>query len=69
VAVRVLASDIDVLAQRWDIPAGHLPAAAGAYQAYTFEFDNPRQQALTFIVDYGAAAAVRVDKLIVAPAP
>jgi hypothetical protein len=68
VAVRVLGSDAGVLAQRWDIPAAHLPAVGG-YQPYGFEFDNPRQQALTFIVEYGAAAGVRVDKVVVAPVP
>lgn len=66
VSVRVLAADVEYLAQRWDVPVGRLPAGEG-YQNYSFEFHNPRQQALTFIVDYGGAAGVRVDKLVVTP--
>ena len=66
VSVRVLAADVEYLARRWDVAAGHLVVGEG-YQKYSFEFENPRQQALTFIVDYGGAAGVRVDKLVVTP--
>jgi hypothetical protein len=66
VAVRVFASDAEALAQRWDIPVGHLPTARG-YQRYGFEFHNPRQQALTFVVDYQGTAGVRLDRIIVEP--
>jgi hypothetical protein len=64
VAVRVFASDAESLAQRWDIPAAHLPLDE-RYQPYGFEFFNPRQQALTFVVDYGGVAGVRVDQIVV----
>ena len=40
---------------------------ADDYQSYTFEFTNPRQQALTFIVDYGGGGGLRVDKIVVSP--
>ena len=65
--LRVLASDAAALALRWDLPVGHLPAVEAGYQSYSFEFDNPRQQALTFIVEYNGAAGVRVDQVVVAP--
>lgn len=66
-ALRVLASDAAALALRWDIPVGHLPPVEAGYQRYSFEFENPRQQALTFVVEYGGAAGVKVDKVVVTP--
>ena len=65
--LRVLASDAEALAEQWEIPVGHLPTGE-VYQSFTWTFSNPRQQALTFIVDYSAAAGLRVDKVVVAPA-
>jgi hypothetical protein len=64
--VRVYASDPQVLSQQWALPASALPPD-GQYHRLVFEFDNPRQQALTFILDYSAAAALQADTLRVDP--
>jgi hypothetical protein len=65
--VRVLAADAGTFAQRWDVPGADVPAD-GQYHRLRFVFDNPRQQALTFILDYPATVGLRADTLRVEPA-
>jgi hypothetical protein len=67
-AVRVFASDVGALALRWDVPGSGFPTE-GEYHRFSFDFENPRQQALTFILDYPATTALRADVMIVAPRP
>jgi hypothetical protein len=64
--VRVIGSDARVLAQYWDVSAADLPAD-GQYYSLSFEFENPTDEALTFILDYTGAAGVKSDRLIVEP--
>jgi hypothetical protein len=63
--VRVVASDRDSLSERWEVAASDLQA--GSYQRIGFELDNPRQQALTFFIEYTGRAALRADSLTVTP--
>jgi hypothetical protein len=65
-SVRVLGSDAAVLAQRWDVTANELPAD-GRYYSLGYEFDNPADQALTFILDYAGTVGLKADRLIVEP--
>ena len=64
--VRVYASDAQSLSQRWEIAAADT-AADGQYHRLSFDFENPRQQALTFALDYSAAAALQADAMTVEP--
>jgi hypothetical protein len=65
-SVRVLAADAKKFAQRWDVRGAELPADEH-YHHLTFEFENPRQQALTFILDYPASVGLRADVIVVTP--
>jgi len=66
--IRLFSSEVEKFARRWDVSAADLPAD-GRYHRFAFEFENPRQQALTFILDYPAAAGLRADTIIVSPIP
>ena len=69
-ALRVLGSDANAFAMQWEITAASLPAegpSGAGYQLISFEFDNPRQQALTFFLDYTGAAGLRGDRILVEP--
>ena len=65
-SVRVLAADAEKFAQRWDVRGAELPAD-GHYHRLAFEFENPRQQALTFILDYPASVGLRADVIVITP--
>jgi hypothetical protein len=64
--VRILASGEEAFTRRWDILGRDLPVD-GQYHRFSFEFDNPRQQALTFVLDYPAVVGVRADAIVIAP--
>jgi len=66
--VRVFASQVEKFAKRWDVYGKDLPVD-GQYHRFAFEFENPRQQALTFILDYPATAGLRADEIVVEPWP
>jgi len=66
--VRVFASEVERFAKRWDVRSNDLPAD-GQYHRFAFVFENPRQQALTFILDYPATAGLRADEILVEPWP
>lgn len=66
--VRVFASEVEKLAKRWDVRSQDLPVD-GQYHRFAFMFENPRQQALTFILDYPATAGLRADEIVVEPWP
>jgi hypothetical protein len=66
--VRVLTPGVAPFPDRWDVPGLELPAD-GQYHLFAFDFENPRQQALVFILDYTAAAGLRADRLIASPGP
>jgi hypothetical protein len=63
-----LSAEVQTFSRRWEVPVSALPAD-GQYHRLSFEFDNPRQQALTLILDYPAATGLRADRLIVLPMP
>jgi len=65
-AIRVLGPDATL--ERWEVSAAALPADSH-YHRLAFDFENPRQQALTFILDYPATAALRADMLKIEPLP
>ena len=57
------------------VTSGGLPAtlsytlpADGQYYSLGFEFENPSDEALTFILDYAGAVGIKSDRLIVSPA-
>jgi hypothetical protein len=62
--VRLLTPDAPL--QQWEVSAADLPAD-GLYHQLTFDFDNPRQQALAFILDYPATVGFRADRLKIEP--
>jgi hypothetical protein len=62
----VIGTDAAVLAQQWDVTAADIPAD-GQYYTLSFVFENPAAQGLTFIVDYTAAAGLKLDRLIITP--
>ncbi len=66
--VRVVGSDAEVLAERWEIRAADLPAD-GQYYSLHFDFNNPVSEALTFFVEYSGAAGLKADRIIVTPLP
>jgi hypothetical protein len=66
--VRVFASQVEKFAKRWDVYGKDLPVD-GQYHRFAFEFENSRQQALTFILDYPATAGLRADEIVVEPWP
>ena len=64
--VRLFSSEVEKFARLWEVYGADLPAD-GQYHRFAFEFDNPRQQALIFILDYPAAAGLRADVIRVEP--
>jgi hypothetical protein len=66
-SARVFGTDAAALALRWDFTAAGIPAD-GRYYSLHFLFDNPKAQALIFVLDYAGTAGLKVDRLIVTPA-
>jgi len=64
--VRLLTPDATI--ELWEVSAADLPAD-GRYHRVAFDFENPRPQALTFILDYPATAGFRADLLKIEPQP
>jgi|GEM_PF-1068964 len=64
--VRLLTPDQTL--QHWEIAAEDIPVD-GRYHRVAFDFENPRPQALTFIIDYPATAGFRADLLKIEPMP
>jgi hypothetical protein len=66
--VRVYASEVEKFAKEWEVPGQALPED-NRYHRFAFDFENPRQQALTFILDYPATVGLRADAVTVEPLP
>ena len=66
--VRVFASEVEKFAKGWDVHGQDLPED-GQYHRFAFDFENPRQQALTFILDYPGTTGLRADTVIIKPLP
>ena len=66
--VRVFASEVEKFAKGWEVQGRDLPVD-GQYHRFAFDFENPRQQALTFILDYSSATGLRADEIVVEPRP
>jgi hypothetical protein len=62
--VRLLTPDATL--QHWEVSAADLPTD-GRYHEFTFDFENPRQQALAIILDYPATLGFRADRLKIEP--
>ncbi len=65
---RVFASEVEKFAKGWDVQGRDLPVD-GQYHRFAFDFENPRQQALTFILDYPGTTGLRADEIVVEPRP
>ncbi|MCC6188002.1 MAG: hypothetical protein IT318_03130 [Anaerolineales bacterium] len=63
-SARVIGADAAALAQRWDFTAAGIPAD-GRYYSLQYSFENPKPQALIFMLDYAGTAGLKVDRLIV----
>jgi hypothetical protein len=64
--LRAVAADPSWFDERWTVTLAELPDD-GLYHTLNFDFMNPRQQTLAFVVNYTGNAGLRADTLTVTP--